>query len=102
MDRELYKITIIDSIEGTNQSQIVTLYATSVEQADFLGFIEIKGIEFPNASELILSPSEDRAHALFKDTKRIIIPSSHIVRIEELKEEKHATIISIFKKDVVL
>ena len=64
--------------------------------ADFLGFIEISGIEFPNQSDIILTPGEDKAHTLFKDTKRIIISGNYIIRIEELKEDKKAQIINIF------
>ena len=87
MAKELYKITIIDE-----DKEHTTVYA----QADFLGFIEISGIEFPNQSDIILTPGEDKAHKLFKDTKRIIISGNYIIRIEELKEDKKAQIINIF------
>ena len=40
MAKELYKITILDE-----DKEYTTLYATSVVQADILGFIEISGIE---------------------------------------------------------
>ena len=91
MAKELYKITIIDE-----DKEHTTLYATNVTQADLLGFVEISGLEFPNKSDIILTPGEDKAHTLFKDTKRIIIPGNYIIRIEELKEDKKAQIINIF------
>ena len=91
MAKELYKITIIDE-----DKEHTTVYAPNISQADFLGFIEISGIEFPNQSDIILTPGEDKAHSLFKDTKRIIIPSNYIIRIEELKEDKKAQIINIY------
>lgn len=91
MSKELFKITILDE-----DKEHTTVYATSVTQADFLGFVEISGIEFPNQSDIILTPGEDKAHSLFKDTKRIIIPGNYIIRIEELKEDKKAQIINIF------
>ena len=84
MAKELYKITIIDE-----DKEHTTLYATNVTQADFLGFIEISGIEFPNQSDIILTPGEDKAHTL-------IISGNYIIRIEELKEDKKAQIINIF------
>lgn len=91
MAKELYKITVIDE-----DKEHTTVYATNISQADFLGFIEISGIEFPNQSDIILTPGEDKAHSLFKDTKRIIIPGNYIIRIEELKEDKKAQIINIY------
>ena len=91
MAKELYKITIIDE-----DKEHTTVYATNISQADFLGFIEISGIEFPNQSDIILTPGEDKAQSLFKDTKIIIIPGNYIIRIEELKEDKKALIINIY------
>ena len=91
MAKELYKVTIIDE-----DKEHTTIYATNISQADFLGFIEISGIEFPNQSDIILTPGEDKAHKLFKDTKRIIISGKYIIRIEELKEDKKAQIINIY------
>ena len=91
MAKELYKVTIIDE-----DKEHTTIYATNISQADFLGFIEISGIEFPNQSDIILTPEEDKAHKLFKDTKRIIISGNYIIRIEELKEDKKAQIINIY------
>ena len=91
MAKELYKVTIIDE-----DKEHTTIYATNISQADFLGFIEISGIEFPNQSDIILTPGEDKAHKLFKDTKRIIITGNYIIRIEELKEDKKAQIINIY------
>ncbi len=76
MAKELYKITIIDE-----DKEHTTLYATNVTQADFLGFIEISGIEFPNQSDIILTPGEDKAHTLFKDTKRIITRDNYTLCI---------------------
>ncbi len=91
MAKELYKVIILDE----NKENVV-IYATSVTQADFLGFIEISGIEFPNKSDIILTPGEDKAHSLFKDTKRIIVPGNLIIRIEEIKDDKKSQIINIF------
>ncbi len=91
MAKELYRITILDE-----NKENITLYATNVYQADFAGFIEISGIEFPSQSDIILTPGEDKAHTLFKDTKRIIMPFHHILRIEEIKDDKKSQIINIF------
>ena len=91
MAKELYKIIIIDEDKEHNN-----IYDINVIQVDFLGFIEISGIEFPNQSDIILTPGEDKAHTLFKDTKRIIISGNYIIRIEELKDDKKAQIINIF------
>ncbi len=90
MAKELYKITILDE-----DKEYTTLYATSVVQADILGFIEISGIEFPSKSDIILTAGEDKAHNLFKDTKRILIAGNYVLRIEELKDERKAHIINI-------
>lgn len=91
MKKKLYKITILN--DEKNQ---ITLYAHKVEQSNMIGFLEIYEFEFPRASEIILTPGEDAAHELFKNTKRLIIPYGVIIRIEELEEEKHVEIIKIF------
>lgn len=94
MAKKLYKVTLLDE-----EKQHITLYASEVARADFLGFIEISGFEFPKQSNLILTPGEDRAHSLFKETERLIIPGNMVLRIEELKEDKKTQIIKIFNTD---
>ena len=90
----LYRITLLDE-----EQKQVTVYAAKVEQADFLGFIEISGLEFPKKSDIILTVGEDKARTLFKDTEKIIVPGNMVIRIEELKENKRTDILSIHSTD---
>lgn len=94
MAKQLFRITIIDE-----EKKYVTLYASQINHSDFLGFVEISGLEFPEQSDIILTPGEDKARVLFKDTERIIMPGNLILRIEELKEDKKADVINLFKRD---
>ncbi len=76
----------------------VTVYAKEVTSS-MLGFIEISQLFFPDISDIIVTPDDDKVSNMFKNVKTIYLPINQIVRIDELNIDKKAPVISIVNKD---
>ncbi len=67
-----------------NQGQVVELYAQSVGGSELLGFVEVRDLKFRGRSELVVDPSVESLEVEFGQAKRLLLPFSSIVRIEEV------------------
>jgi len=87
--KSMYKIIFI------NQGKVYEIYAKEVLQSDLYGFIEAKGFVFGEKSSVVIDPSEERLKNEFGDVNRTYIPMHSVIRIDEVKKQGTAKIISI-------
>ncbi len=86
--KTIYKIIFI------NQGKVYEVYAKELIQSDLHGFIEAKGFVFGEKSSLVIDPSEERLKNEFKEVNRTYIPMHSVIRIDEVKKEGTAKIVS--------
>ena len=91
MDKTLYKIIF------TVREEEYEIYAEKVYDADIMFFTAIENIQFGD-SALVVDPSEERMKHEFRDVKRFFIPTSSIIRIDEVKKTGPVKITNINDK----
>ena len=94
MQEERYIFKVIFNDENRN---VITLYAEEMTTS-LLGFIEISKLFFPEASDIIVTPDDDKVYKIFKDVKRVYIPINQIIRIDELFNNKEPQVINLINK----
>lgn len=92
--KNLFKIIFTDE-----DDKPVTVHAAEVAPSSLLGFIEAAELTFPEPSDIIIAPADDRARSLFKDVKRIYIPINRIIRVDELSADKKAPVIALVNQE---
>lgn len=93
MAREhLFKVSFI------NNGKLYEVYTREVSQSSLLGFVEIGGYVFGEATSLVIDPSEERLKKELSDVKRSYIPIHSIIRIDEV-EKKGISKISELTRD---
>lgn len=90
MNKTLFKITFYD-----NDHKPSALHAEKVYQSDIFGFIEADRLTFPEPSEIIVTPEDDKSRQMFKNVKRTLIPMSMIIRIDEVISGESPKVINI-------
>ena len=75
-----FKVTFI------NNNKLYEVFATEVCQSSLLGFVEIGGYVFGEASGLVIDPSEERLKKEFSGVKRSYIPLHSVIRIDEVEK----------------
>lgn len=88
-EKSIYRVIFTD--ENKN---IITLHSEKMDTT-ILGFMEFSKLFFPEPSEIIVTPDDEKIYNLFKDVKKIHIPLSQIIRIEELFNNKKPCILNI-------
>jgi hypothetical protein len=76
--RPVYKVIF------QNQGQVVELFAQSVGSSELLGFVEVRDLKFRGRSEVVVDPGAEGLEAEFGRAKRLLLPFSSILRIEEV------------------
>jgi hypothetical protein len=79
-EKKVYRITFY------NQGSVYEVFARSVTQGGFFGFIEIEDFVYGEKSALIVDPGEELLQKEFENTKRSFIPMHSIVRIDEMEK----------------
>ena len=69
-----------------------------VYQGDMYGFVIVEDFVFGEKSAIVVDPSEDKLRSEFNGVKRSFIPMHEIIRIDEVKKQGSAKIISTSKE----
>jgi hypothetical protein len=91
-DKLIYKVVFF------NQKQVYEIYAKHVYQGDMYGFVIVEDFVFGEKSAIVVDPSEDKLRSEFNSVKRSFIPMHEIIRIDEVKKQGAAKIISTSKE----
>lgn len=92
-EKHIYKIIFM------NQDQVYEMYAKSVFQGDLYGFVVIEDFVFGEKSSIVLDPSEDKLRSEFENVTRSFIPMHEIIRIDQVKRQGTAKILSSRSED---
>ncbi len=82
-------------IRFINQGKLYELYAESVRQGDFYGFVEIEGLVFEQTSSVVIDPAEERLRNEFKGVNRTLVPMHAIIRIDQVEKKGQGKIVDI-------
>ncbi len=91
-EKHIYKVVYY------NQKQVYEIYAKHVYQGDMYGFVIVEDFVFGEKSAIVVDPSEDKLRSEFNGVKRSFIPMHEIIRIDEVKKQGTAKIISTSKE----
>ncbi len=91
-DKLIYKVVFF------NQKQVYEIYAKHVYQGDMYGFVIVEDFVFGEKSSIVVDPTEDKLRSEFNGVKRSFIPMHEIIRIDEVKKQGTAKIISTSKE----
>lgn len=84
--QQLYRVSFY------NQGEVYEVYARSVYQSGFFGFVEIEELVFGERTTLVVDPAEERLAEEFAQVKRSYIPMHSIIRIDEVEKKGQARI----------
>lgn len=70
-----------------HEDTIYEIYAEKVVESSMFGFLEVEGFVFGEISSVLVDPSEERLRLEFEDIKRTYIPTSSIIRIDEVAKK---------------
>lgn len=88
-ENPLYRVIFVQN------EQTYEIYARYLTEESLMGFIEIEELVFNETrSEVLVDPSEEKLRATFKNVKRSYIPLHAILRIDEVRKEGVARIVS--------
>jgi hypothetical protein len=80
-NRKVFKIAF------ASQGESYEMFAESVSQGSWFGFVEVEGILFGERSQLVVDPSEEKLKSEFKGVKRFHVPMHAVLRIDEVEKE---------------
>ena len=89
MAKKLYRVRFV------NEDKIYEIYARHVYQGEMYGFITIEDIVFGEHSTIVVDTSEEKLRAEFEGVKQTHIPLHSIIRIDEVKKQGSAKILSM-------
>lgn len=95
-ERKVYRVAFF------NQGQVYEIYAKSVSQDDFYGFLTVEQLLFGERSQVVVDPSEERLKAEFEGVRKVHIPMHAVVRVDEVAREGHARIAPVPKEGAVV
>ncbi|MBQ3034362.1 MAG: DUF1820 family protein [Deferribacterales bacterium] len=93
-NKSIFRIVFLDE-----ENKPLTLHAEEMYPSSMLGFIEAEKLIFPEPSDIIITPDDDKIKNLFKDVKRVYIPMGQVIRVDELTTDKKTPVISIVNHD---
>ena len=93
-NKSIFRITFLDE-----ENKYITIHAKEMCASSMLGFIEAEKFVFPELSDIIITPEDDKARNLFKDVQRTYIPIGQIIRIDEITTDKTAPVITLINQD---
>jgi len=75
-----------------NQGEVYEIYARSVSQGGFYGFVEIEKLVFGERTTVVIDPAEEKLADEFAGVERSYIPMHSIIRIDEVDRRGTAKI----------
>ena len=81
-----------------NQGSVYEMYAKQVYQSELYGFIEVEEFIFGERSQVLVDTSEEKLKAEFEGVLRSFVPVGAIIRIDEVKQEGVAKMLSASDK----
>ena len=81
-----------------NQGSVYEMYAKQIYQSELYGFIEVEEFIFGERSQVLVDPSEEKLKAEFDGVLRSLVPVGAIIRIDEVKQEGVAKMLSASDK----
>ncbi len=81
-------------VKFLNQGSVYEMYAKQIYQSELYGFIEIEEFIFGERSQVLVDPSEEKLKAEFEGVLRSFVPVGAIIRIDEVKQEGVAKMLS--------
>ena len=91
-EKHIYKVVFF------NQKQVYELYAKHVYQGDMYGFVIVEDFVFGEKSAIVVDPTEDKLRSEFNGVKRSFIPMHEVIRIDQVKKQGTAKIVSTTKE----
>ena len=85
----------IFKIMFVNQGKVYELYARKVSHGGLFGFIEVEELVFGERSSVVLDPGEERIKGEFAGVKRTYLPLHSILRIDEVRKQGTAKIVTL-------
>lgn len=85
--QRIFRITFL------NQGKVYQLYAGTVRQGEFYGFVEIEGLIFGETSSVVIDPGEEKLKNEFKGVERTLVPMHSVVRIDEVEKQGQSKIL---------
>ena len=85
-------------VKFLNQGSVYEMYAKQIYQSELYGFIEIEEFIFGERSQVLVDPSEEKLKAEFEGVLRSFVPVGAIIRIDEVKQEGVAKMLSASDK----
>jgi len=82
-------------IQFHSQGKVYQIFARRVVQGSLHGFVEVSGLEFGEASSVVIDPSEDRLKAEFEGVETTYIPMHAVIRIDEVEKRGPAKILNL-------
>ena len=77
-----------------NQGKVYEIYAKKVSHGELWGFVEVEELVFGTKSSVVVDPSEERVKAEFEGVKRTYLPMHSILRIDEVRKQGVAKIVT--------
>jgi hypothetical protein len=77
-----------------NQGKVYEIYAKKVSHGALWGFVEVEELVFGEKSAVVVDPSEERVKAEFEGVKRTYLPMHSILRIDEVRKQGVAKVVS--------
>lgn len=87
-EKHIYKVTLV------NHEQIFEIYVKNVYQSEMYGFVVIEDFVFGERSTLVVDPSEEKLRIEFDGVERSFIPAHKIIRIDQVKQQGKAKIVT--------
>jgi hypothetical protein len=92
--KKLFKISFINE-----KKEVLQIFANEVNPTSFLGLIEVSDIVFIDASDILVTPDDEKIRKEFQDVVKTYIPISYVVRIDEVSVKKETPVIRLYKVD---
>lgn len=74
------------------QGEVIEIYARSLSQSGFFGFVEIGDLVFGERSGVVVDPSEEKLKAQFEDVSSFYVPMHAVLRIDVVNKQGSAKI----------
>jgi hypothetical protein len=82
-------------VQFYSHGKVYQLYARTVGQGEFHGFVDVEDLVFDDRSELVIDPSAERLKAEFEGVGVIHVPLHAVIRIDQVEKQGSAKILDI-------
>lgn len=74
------------------QGEVIEIYARSISQNGFFGFVEVGELVFGERSGLVVDPSEEKLKSQFEQVDSFFVPLHAVLRIDVVNKQGTAKI----------